>query len=414
MPTDRERYGVTRRGLLAGGASLAALATTPAAAQQPGPANSRRFALAYIGTYTPHAVHGAAGHGEGIYLVRLDRATGALEPVKTYPAPSPSWIALDPQRRFLYAINEIEDFGGAKHGSVTAYRIAPGSGELTQINAVSSQGAGPAHGSVHPSGKFVFVANYGGGNVAVLPVKSDGGLGDAVDVQADQGPPGAGRPADGAPGNFSISDHDGPHAHMISADPTGRWVLVNDLGLDRTFIWRLDQQSGQLAAGNPAFIPAASAGAGPRHFGWHPNGRVFYNLYEEASELAVYDWDPRTAALQLKQKVSILPPGYAGTNYASELVIAPNGRFIYAGNRLHNSIGIFAVAVDGTVLWIGDQWTRGDYTRNIALDPSGRFMVACNQRSDQATVFSVDPATGGLPFTNRYVPVPSPSMIAFL
>ncbi|MGH7212058.1 MAG: lactonase family protein, partial [Acetobacteraceae bacterium] len=339
MPTDRERYGVTRRGLLAGGASLAALASVPAAAQQPAAPNSRRFALAYIGTYTPHAVHGAAGHGEGIYLMRLDRATGALEPVKTYAAPSPSWITLAPDRRFLYAINEIEDFGGAKHGSVTAYRIAPGSGELTQINAVSSQGAGPAQGSVHPSGKFVFVANYGGGNVAVLPVEPDGGLGDAVDVQADQGPPGAGRPADGAPGNFSISDHDGPHAHMISADPTGRWVLVNDLGLDRTFIWRLDPQSGQLAAGNPPFIPAASAGAGPRHFGWHPNGRIFYNLYEEASELAVYDWDPRTAALQLKQKVSILPPGYAGTNYASELVIAPNGRFIYAGNRLHNSIG---------------------------------------------------------------------------
>ncbi len=414
MPTERERFGVTRRGLLAGGASLAALATMPAAAQQPGPANSRRFALAYIGTYTSHAVHGAAGHGEGIYLMRLDRATGALEPVKTYPAPSPSWIALAPDRRFLYAVNEIEDFGGAKHGSVTAYKIAPGTGELTQINAVSSQGAGPAHGSVHPSGKFVFVANYGGGNVAVLPVKPDGGLGDAVDVQADQGPPGAGRPADGAPGNFSISDHDGPHAHMISADPTGRWVLVNDLGLDRTFIWRLDQQSGKLTAGSPAYVPAASAGAGPRHFGWHPNGRVFYNLYEEASELAVYDWDPRTAALQLKQKVSTLPPGYAGTNYASELVITPNGRFIYAGNRLHNSFGIFAVALDGTVRWIGDQWTRGDYTRSFGLDPSGRFMVACNHRSDQTTVFLVDPATGGLPFTNRYVPVPSPSMIAFL
>jgi 6-phosphogluconolactonase len=218
--------GVLRRNLLAGGGAMAVSAAWPAAAQ-PRPA-PRRSALAYIGTYTSHAVHGAAGHGEGIALVHLDLATGALETVQTTTAPSPSWITLDPRRRFLYAVNEIDDFGAAKHGSVTAYAIAPGSGALTQINAVSSQGAGPAQASVHPSGRFVFVSNYGGGNVAVLPVQPNGGLGDAVDVQADAGPPGAGRPADGAPGNFSISDHDGPHAHMISADPSGQWVLVDD------------------------------------------------------------------------------------------------------------------------------------------------------------------------------------------
>ena len=400
--------GLPRRPLMTGSAAMASSAAWPAAAQQ------RRSALAYIGTYTPHAVHGAAGHGGGINLMRLDLATGALEAVQTTPAPSPSWITLDPQRRFLYAVNEIEDFGDARHGSVTAYSIAPRSGALTQVNAVSSQGAGPAQASVHPTGRFVLVSNYGGGNVAVLPVRADGGLGDAVDVQGDAGPSGAGRPADGAPGNFSISDHDGPHAHMISADPSGQWVLVDDLGLDRTFVWRFNQETGKLTAAEPAFVPSASAGAGPRHFGWHPNGRIFYDLYEEASELAVYDWDPRTAALRLKQKTSILPPGYAGTNYASELVIAPSGRFIYAVNRLHNSIGILAVGADGRVRWIGDEWTRGDYPRNIALDPSGRFMVACNQRSDQATVFRVDPASGRLTFTGRYVPVGSPSIIAFL
>ena len=260
----------------------------------------------------------------------------------------------------------------------------------------------------------MLVSNYGGGNGAVRPVQPKGGRGDAVDVQQDEGPPGAGRAADGPPGNFSISDHDGPHAHMVAADPTGQWVLADDLGLDRTFVWKFDQQTGKLTAADPAFVPSASAGAGPRHFGWHPNGRVFYDLYEEASELAVYDWDSRTAALRLKQKLSILPPGYAGTNFASELVVAPSGRFIYAVNRLHNSIGILAATPDGRVRWVGDEWTRGDYTRNIALDPSGRFMVACNQRSDQATVFRVNPATGGLTFTNRYFPVGSPSVVAFL
>ncbi len=403
---------ILRRSLLAGGTAMAASTALPAVAQ-PRPA-PRRSVLAYIGTYTSHAVHGAAGHGEGITLVRLDLATGALQIVGTTPAPSPSWVTLDPHRRFLYAVNEVDDFGNAKHGSVTAYAIAPGSGALTEINAVSSQGAGPAQASVHPSGRFVFVSNYGGGNVAVLPVQPNGGLGDAVDVQGDEGPPGAGRPADGTPGNFSVSDHDGPHAHMISADPSGQWVLVDDLGLDRTFVWRLDQQTGKLTAAEPAFVPSASAGAGPRHFGWHPNGRIFYDLYEEASELAVYDWNPRTAALRLKQRISILPPGYAGTNYASELVVAPSGRFIYAVNRLHNSIGILAVGADGRVRWVGDEWTRGDYPRNVALDPSGHFMVACNQRSDQATVFRIDPASGRLTFTDHYVPVGSPSMIAFL
>ncbi|MGH7155561.1 MAG: lactonase family protein, partial [Acetobacteraceae bacterium] len=257
----RQTNQVMRRTVLAGGA--AALGTVAAHAQTATQARPGRGLLAYIGSYTPHVVHGGVGHGEGITLVRLDPHTGTLTPVKTYPAASPSWLTIDPHRRFLYAINEIDDFAGGA-GSVTAYAIDPASAELTGLNTVSSQGKGPAQGSVHPSGKFVFVANYGGGNVAVLPVQANGSLGDAVDVQADQGPPGAGRPADGPPDNFSISDHDGPHAHMIAADPSGRFVLVNDLGLDRTFIWKIDPGTGKLTANDPPFIPAASAGAGPR------------------------------------------------------------------------------------------------------------------------------------------------------
>jgi 6-phosphogluconolactonase len=408
MNTDHQT-GLTRRGVLAGGVAALVGATT-ARAQQPA-VPRRNDVLAYIGTYTPHVVHGGVGHGKGIYLVRLDPGTGALALEKTYEAPSPSWLTFDPQRRFLYAINEIDDFGGNAAGAVTAYAVEPTSGGLARLNTVSSRGKGPAHGSVHPSGRFVFVANYGGGNVAVLPVKADGSLGDAVDVKADEGPPGAGRPADGPPANFSISDHDGPHAHMIAADPSGRFVIVNDLGLDRTFIWRIDG-TGRLTANTPPFIPAASAGAGPRHFAFHPNRRYFYNLYEEASELAVYDWDGQTGALTLKQKVPTLPAGYAGTNFTSEIVITPDGRFIYVGNRLHNSIAWFAVQSDGRVHWVGEEWTRGDYPRNIALDPSGNWMFACNQRSDNVTAFRVE-GSGGLTFAGRYVGIGSPSVIVF-
>jgi 6-phosphogluconolactonase len=397
---------MTRRSLTG---TLGAMGSLPAAWSQPLAHGGSVFA--YIGSYTNASK--PAGNGEGITLLRLDTGSSKLAPVKVFPVSSPSWLAIDPRRKFLYAINEINSYGHDGTGSATAFSIDGATGELHQLNTVSSRGKGPAHGSVHPSGRFVFVANYGTGNVAVLPVGADGSLDEAVDVQRDVGPHGAIRPAEGPPGNFSISEHDGPHAHMIAADPTGRFVIVNDLGLDTTFIWKLDSATGKLTANDPPSIPAASAGAGPRHFVFHPNGRVFYNLYEEASQLVVYDWNPQTAAATLKQKVTTVP-NYAGTNFTSEIVISPDARFLYVGNRLHNTIGIFAVDAAGRVRWIGEEWTRGDYPRNIALDPSGEFLVACNHRSDQATVFRVDRATGRLRFTDQYLAVGSPSMLTFL
>jgi 6-phosphogluconolactonase (cycloisomerase 2 family) len=400
---------MTRRNLIAGAAVIGSMGIAQAApTQRPAHGGS---VFGYVGSYTDAST--PAGNGKGITLVRLDTGSGEMTPVKVFPAPSPSWLAIDSEKKFLYAVSEIDSYGADKTGAVTAYALDRATGELSQINTVSSRGKGPAHGSVHPSGKFVFVANYGSGTVAVLPVATKGSLGEAVDVRQDEGPAGAFRPAEGPPGNYSISDHNGPHAHMMASDPTGRFAIVNDLGLDRTFIWKLDLASGKLTANNPPFIPAASAGAGPRHFAFHPNGRVFYNLYEEASQLVVYDWNPQTAAVTLRQKVTTVP-GYAGTTFASEIVVSPDARFLYVGNRLHNTIGIFAIAADGQVKWVGEEWTRGDYPRNIALDPTGNFMVACNHRSDQVTVFRVDRATGRLRFTNQYLAVGSPSMVAFL
>ena len=242
---------MTRRSLIAGAALLSAAGTVRAAPARVVPRNGPMFA--YIGSYTDAST--PAGHGEGISLLHLDPRRGAIQSVKVLPAPSPSWLAVDPNEKFLYAINEIDSFGPGKTGSVTAYSLDRSTGNLTQLNAVSSRGKGPAHGSVHPSGKFVFVANYGTGNVAVLPVQADGSLGEALDVEQDDGPHGAGRPAEGPPGNFSISDHDGPHAHMIAADPTGRFVLVNDLGLDRTFVWKLESGERQAGRQRPGAYP---------------------------------------------------------------------------------------------------------------------------------------------------------------
>ncbi|HEX3350792.1 MAG TPA: lactonase family protein [Acetobacteraceae bacterium] len=403
---------ITRRTLL-----VSSIVAAPAAALAQRRATPQRSSsvLAYVGSYTDAST--PAGHGQGITLWRLDLGSGAMSLLKTFPAASPSWLAvdplaLDPLKRFVYAVNEIDTYGPDKTGSATAYTMDRLSGDLTALGTVSARGKGTTHGSVHPSGKFFFVANYGSGSFAVLPIQPNGTLGEAVDVAQDSGPPGAGRPAEGPPGNFSISDHNGPHAHMISSDPTGRFVIGNDLGLDRTYIWRIDLATGKLNPNDPPFIPTASEGAGPRHFAFHPKGRVFYNLYEEASQLAVYDWNPQTAAMTLKQKTPTLS-GYSGTNFTSEIVVAPDGRFLYVANRLHNTIGVFAIAPDGRVRWIGEEWTRGDYPRNIALDPTGRFMAACNHRSDNVTIFRVDRATGMLAFTNQYAAVGSPSMIMF-
>ncbi len=401
---------LTRRALLAAATASATSALAAPRHHAASPPAGRKGVLAYVGSYTDASK--PPGHGEGITLWRLDTGSGAMTLLKTFPAPSPSWLALDPHRRFLYAVNEIDSFGPDKTGSATAYRHDATTGELTALNTVSARGRGTTFGSVHPSGKFLLVASYDSGTFAVLPIQPDGSLGEAVDVAQDAGPPGAGRPAAGPPGNFSISDHDGPHAHMLASDPTGQFVVGNDLGLDRTYVWRIDPATGKLTPTDPAFFPTASAGAGPRHFSFHPNGRIFYNLYEEASQLSVYDWDPATAAVHLKQLVPTLP-GYSGTNFTSEIVVAPNGRFLWVANRLHNSIATFAIGRDGQVRWVADEWTRGDYPRNMALDPSGRFMAVCNQRSDQVTVFRVNGATGGLSFANQYAPVGSPSMVMF-
>ncbi len=404
---------ITRRALLLSAAAGPILPSPTLAAY-----HDRRVArpltqdtvLAYVGSYTDAST--PPGHGQGITLWRLDLNSGEMSLLKTFAAPSPSWLALDPLKHFLYAVNETVSYGPGKTGSATAYRFDSTTGELTLLNTVSARGAGTTFGSVHPFGKFLLVANYISGSFAVLPIHLDGSLGEAADVVQDAGPPGAGRPAAGPPGNFSISDHDGPHAHMLAADPTGQFVIGNDLGLDRTYVWRIDPAAGKLTPPDPAFFPTASAGAGPRHFSFHPNGRIFYNLYEEASQLAVYDWDPASAAVRLKQLVSTLP-GYAGTNFTSEIVVSPGGRFLWIANRLHNSIATFAIARDGTVRWQAEEWTRGDYPRNMALDPTGRFMAVCNQRSDQVAVFRVNAATGRLTFTNQYAPVGSPSMIMF-
>jgi 6-phosphogluconolactonase len=395
----------------------AAAAATPAVghAQQSSSKSPARPILAIAGTYSsPQGPEGSAGRGHGIYIFEMNSQSGLLTQREVIPNDSnPAWLALTPSGEHLYSANEVTNFGERGTGSVGAYAVDRASGHLTLLNTVSSEGAGPAHLSIHPSGKFVLVANYAGGDVAVLPILASGELGPATDIIYDEGMVGPTRAQSAPPGSFAISGHEKPHAHMIQSDAAGRYVFAADLGLDRIRIWKFDAEHGKLIPNDPAFI-ALPPGDGPRHFAFHPNGRWFYSLQEEASTLVVFDYDARRGALREKQNLSSLPRGFAGTNFTSEVMISADGRFLYAANRLHDSVAWFAIGASGTLTWAGEEWTRGDYPRSFNIDPTGNFLHCCNQRADAVTTFRVNRRTGALAFTGQYTPVGTPASIVYL
>ena len=405
----------SRRWFLKGTSALAITGPMMTRSPQNQTESATRKILVYIGTYSsPQGPEGSKGNGQGIYLYEMNPSTGALAQREVFPDDSnPAWLAFNPSRTHLYSANETKTFQGTNSGSVSAFSIDRSSGHLTRLNTVSSEGAGPAHLSVHPSGKFVLVANYAGGTVAVLPIRPDGALGPATDVKRDTGSVGPVHASSAPPGSFAISGHDSPHAHMIQADPTGQFVLASDLGLDQILVWKFDIQNGKLSANDPESLPL-SPGDGPRHFTFHPNGRWFYSLQEEGSTLVLFNFDVTAGKLTARQTVSTLPKGFAGTNFTSEVVASCDGKFLYAANRLHDSIAYFSIGKTGTLAFLGEEWTRGDYPRSFSIDPTGNFLYSCNQRSDAITVFRIDRKTGGLAFTGQYIPVGTPAVVVFL
>ena len=380
----------------------------PGRTRQPDAKGRRTFA--YVGTYSSPQ---GPNHGQGIHIFEMNPSTGALGPgeiVKS--AANPAWLAFNRDRTRLYSANEVAapDTGS---GSVSAYAVDRATGRLTLLNSVSPEGGGPAHVSIHPSGKHALVANYGGGSVAVLPIEPDGRLASASDVKRHLGIVGPAQAASAPPGSFAVSGHDRPHAHMIESDPSGRFVLAADLGLDQILVWRFDPVKGTLTPNGPPSV-ALPPGDGPRHFAFHPKGQWLYSLQEEASTVVTFDYDGSNGRLRAKQTLSTLPHGFAGTSFTSEIVVSPDARFVYVANRLHDSIAWFSIGVDGTLTWAGEEWTRGDYPRSFTIDPSGRFLFSCNQRSDAITSFRIDTKSGALTFTGQYTPVGSPAHIVFL
>src|SRR4051794_6549821 len=415
-PSDR-----SRRSFLKTSAALAGTTPLIAGSLAAGRDEADGPLIAYVGTFSsplrdmlPTQVDLPPGNGRGIPLFRVDRATGAMTPAGLHEmGTSPSCLALNADGTRLYSANETDRVGDDKEGTVSAIAIDRADGRLTPLNTVRSGGAGPTYVSVHPSGRFLLVANYFGGSVAGLPARPAGRLGDATDVKTDAGEIGPTRAKNAPPGSFAISGHDRTHAHMIQADAAGRFVLHADLGLDRIFVWRFDDRKGVLTPNEPHAV-SLPPGDGPRHFHFHPNNRWLYSIQEEGSTVARFDYDAATGRLAPRQTVSTLPPGFAGSNFCSEILVSADGRFVYAGNRLHDSIGIFSVGPDGALKYAGEEWTRGNYPRSFAFDPTGAFLYCCNQRGDNVTTFRVDRKAGALGFTGHYTPVGNPSCIVFL
>ncbi len=413
--------GVSRRSFLKAAAALAGSAPFLAGVLKAQSAAAEAPLMAYVGTFSsplrdvlPTQVDLPPGNGRGIHLYQVDRATGAMTPSGVYElGTSPSCLALNAAGTRLYSANETDRVGEDKEGTVSAFAINRADGQLTLLTTVRSGGAGPTYVSIHSSGRFVLVANYQGGSVAVLPILPDGRLGAATEIKQDGGTVGPRKATNAPPGSFAFSGHDRTHAHMIQADPSGRFVLHVDLGLDRIFVWKFDERSGVLTPNDPPVV-SLPPGDGPRHFCFHPNGHWCYSLQEEASNIVLFDYDAAKGRLAARQTLSSLPPGFAGSNFGSEILVSGDGRFVYAGNRLHDSIGIFAVGNTGELIFVGEEWTRGNYPRSFNFDPTGQFLYSCNQRGDNVTLFRVDRDTGRLVFTGHYTPVGNPSSIVFL
>ena len=366
-------------------ASLSLLATSALAQTQ----------YAWVGTYNPN--------GEGLYRFTVDPHSGSLaNKTLVSQLPNAAQLTVSQDGKTLYLASEVGE------GVVQALRVGH-HGELTALNQVSSGGAGPVYLSLTPNGRHLLVANYVSGSIAVLPVNADGSLGAATDSHQDRGDAGAAKPQAAVEGSFAISDHNGPHAHMIAADPTGKFVFSTDLGLDRIYQYRLDDLSGKLTPNDPPFIRASSEGAGPRHFVFSPKGDALWLINEEASTLTHYRLDAEGRLTEGKT-VSALPEGYKGTSFAAGLALSEDGKQLYVANRLHNSIGHFTVTADGTLTHRDDVWTRGDYPRTLTLDKQGRWLYVMNQRSDNITRFRVG-QDGKLSFEPDYTAVGSPSQM---
>ncbi len=365
-------------------------------AQNPPP--SAGDLLVYFGTYT-------GPKSKGIYVSRLDPATGALAPPQlAAEAASPSFLAVHPSGSFVYSVNEVNTLDGKTGGGVSAFAVDRSSGLLKPLNQQSSEGAGPAHLIVDKDGRNVLVANYGGGSVVVLPLEKNGRLKSATAFVQHTG------------SSVNPQRQKGPHAHSINLDPANRFAYVADLGLDKILIYRFDQAKGLLTLNDPSSA-SVKPGAGPRHLAMHPTGRFAYVINEIDCTITAFSNDPAKGELRELHTLTTLPPkqamqtGYSG----AEVQVHPSGKFLYASNRGHDSLAVFAIdQTTGRLTYVENEPTQGSTPRGFGIDPEGRYLLAGNQRSDSVVVFRIDPQDGKLTATGSRIEVGAPVSVKFV
>jgi 6-phosphogluconolactonase len=344
----------------------------------------------FIGTYTD-------GKSKGIYRAELDVKTGKLStPVVAAELRSPSFLAIHPNRHFLYAVNESDEVGASKSGQVSALALDPKTGELKLLNQQSAGGNGPCHIVVDKDGKNALVANYGGGSAGVLPIGPDGKLEKMSGFEQHKG------------SSVNKKRQEAPHAHSINLDPSNRYAYVADLGLDKVMVYRFDAGLGTLTPNDPPYA-AVKPGAGPRHFAFHPSGSFAYVINELDSTITAFHFNLKTGSLSTIETVSTLPAGYKGNTTTAEVVVHPSGKFLYGSNRGHDSIAAFTIDQEtGKLTFVGHQNENIKTPRNFAVDPTGTYAIVANQGSGSMVVFRVNQKTGALETTGNVVQVPAP------
>jgi len=358
--------------------------------------NMREF-LVYIGTYT-------GGKSKGIYVSRFDSAGGKLGPPElAAESISPSFLAVHPNHRFLYAVNESGDYAGKKSGAVSAFLIDAHTGKLTPLNQQPSGGDGPCHLVVDKTGRTVLLANYGGGSVESVPIKPDGSLDAPATFIQHRG-------SSADPGRQK-----GPHGHFITTDSANRFALACDLGLDKIMVYKFDPANSSLVANDPPSAAVAS-GSGPRHLAFHPGGRYAYVINEMKCTMTAFSYDSERGELKEVQNLSTLPEGETvQPDYSTAEVEAhPSGRFLYGSNRGHHSIVVFGIdEKTGRLTHIENASTQGKTPRGFGIDPTGNYLLAANQDSDSVVVFRIDQKTGRLTSAGTSIEVGKPVCVVF-
>jgi 6-phosphogluconolactonase len=363
--------------------------------------------LVYVGTYTEKIRFGTgqifSGKGEGIHIYTVDPATARWRPyASTRGVKNPSYLAFHPGGRFLYAVNELKEFEGRATGTVSAFTVDRKNGELRFINLVPTHGTDPCHLGVAGTGKYVLVANFSSGSIAVLPIRKDGGLEEASDVVQHEG------------ASVDPVRQNGPHAHSITLDDSNRYAYVPDLGLDRLMIYHFDERVGKLSPHDQPWLETRP-GAGPRHFVFHPGSRFAYLINELDSTIVALAVDKKRGTVEAIQTVPTLPESFQGHSTCADLHVHPSGRFLYGSNRGHDSIVTYRIDADsGKLSYLAHEATGGKTPRNFLIDPEGKFLYAANQDTDNVVSFCIDQQSGRLTPSGGSIDVPTPVCLKFL